>query len=209
MSKFYAVKKGKNPGIYHTWDECKINVNGYPGAVYKSFYTLEEAEEFIGMTNNNEKEFLSETEVSPMKNNSTERAYAYIDGSYNDMRGIYGFGGFIVYQGRTYNLQGSGRDSGMKAMRNVAGEILGCMSAVQRALYLGIKAIDIYYDYAGIEMWATGSWERNKPETKKYFEYMQAAKDKIDIRFVKVKGHSGIEGNETADRLAKEAVGIR
>ena len=97
----------------------------------------------------------------------------------------------------------------MKAMRNVAGEILGCMSAVQRALYLGIKAIDIYYDYAGIEMWATGSWERNKPETKKYCEYMQAAKDKIDIRFVKVKGHSGIEGNETADRLAKEAVGIR
>ena len=37
MAKFYAVKEGKKPGIYHTWDECKEQVNGYSGAVYKSF----------------------------------------------------------------------------------------------------------------------------------------------------------------------------
>ena len=29
MAKFYAVKEGKKPGIYHTWDECKEQVNGY------------------------------------------------------------------------------------------------------------------------------------------------------------------------------------
>lgn len=47
MAKYYAVKKGKNPGIYNTWDECKAQVDGFSGAVYKSFKTKDEAENFI------------------------------------------------------------------------------------------------------------------------------------------------------------------
>jgi ribonuclease HI len=45
--KFYAVVKGCIPGIYTTWDETKTQVDGYPGAVYKSFKTEKEAEEFM------------------------------------------------------------------------------------------------------------------------------------------------------------------
>lgn len=39
--KFYAVKKGKNIGVYNTWDECKKQVNGFSGAEYKSFSTFQ------------------------------------------------------------------------------------------------------------------------------------------------------------------------
>lgn len=46
-SKYYAVKKGKVPGIYLNWNDCKAMVDGYQGAVYKSFKTIEEAEKFI------------------------------------------------------------------------------------------------------------------------------------------------------------------
>lgn len=46
--KFYAIKIGKTPGIYTTWDEAKAQVDGYPGAKYKGFSTLAEAEEFLG-----------------------------------------------------------------------------------------------------------------------------------------------------------------
>ena len=47
MEKFYAVKKGKKTGIFSTWDECKEQVTGFKGAVYKSFKTLSEAEAFL------------------------------------------------------------------------------------------------------------------------------------------------------------------
>lgn len=46
-SKYYAVKKGKVPGIYFNWNDCKAMVDGYPGAVYKSFKAIEEAENLL------------------------------------------------------------------------------------------------------------------------------------------------------------------
>lgn len=62
-SKYYAVKKGKVPGIYFNWNDCKAMVDGYPGAVYKSFKTIEEAEKFI----NGEKIIAGEKTITGMK----------------------------------------------------------------------------------------------------------------------------------------------
>ncbi len=45
--KYYAVAKGYRTGIFSTWEECKEQVNGYSGAVYKSFDTEKEAQAFI------------------------------------------------------------------------------------------------------------------------------------------------------------------
>ena len=43
--KFYVVWSGVTPGIYRTWTECQLQTKGYAGAKYKSFDTLQEAEE--------------------------------------------------------------------------------------------------------------------------------------------------------------------
>ena len=205
--KYYAVRVGKTPGIYLNWDDCKAVVDGYPGAKYKSFGSIAEAEAFIegvAYTPATNMEAFCEAVVPSAEG----KPYAFVDGSYNIVTGVYGYGGFLITGSEKHVLQGSGNEEEMSSMRNVAGEILGSMAAVEKALELGLKELIIYYDYMGIEMWANGSWKRNKAGTIAYYEFMQSIKEQISITFVKVKGHSGIEGNEEADRLAKEAAGV-
>lgn len=43
--KFYVVWNGKKPGVYATWEECNSSIAGFPNAKYKSFPTLESAEQ--------------------------------------------------------------------------------------------------------------------------------------------------------------------
>ena len=50
--KFYAVKQGRKKGVFKTWNECKAQTHRFTGAVFKSFKTLQEAQDFIGVTSN-------------------------------------------------------------------------------------------------------------------------------------------------------------
>jgi ribonuclease HI len=42
--KYYVVWEGKRLGVYHTWDACKEQIDGFSGALYKSFPTQEQAQ---------------------------------------------------------------------------------------------------------------------------------------------------------------------
>ena len=44
-NKFFVVWEGKEPGIYRSWEECKRQIHGYGGALYKGFATEAEARE--------------------------------------------------------------------------------------------------------------------------------------------------------------------
>lgn len=210
--KYYAVKVGQFPGIYHTWDECKDFVIGYPNAQFKSFKELKDAEKYM----RGESETTSDVSSKPKttKKVTTNEdlnlppIFSFVDGSFNEKTGVYGYGGYISVNGVKHILQGCGDDEELASMRNVAGELEGSIAAMMFAKKNGLKNICILYDYNGIEHWADGSWKRNKKGTIAYYELVQQLKKEINIEFRKVKGHSKVEGNEEADQLAKQAVGI-
>ena len=47
---------------------------------------------------------------------------------------MYGYGGFVEHDGIREYIKGSGKEPEMASMRNVAGEVLGSMEAIKKAI---------------------------------------------------------------------------
>lgn len=229
--KYYAVKKGRETGIFHEWEACRAAVEGYAGAEYKGFARLDEAEEYLGRKapgsgknparqNPDEGEGKKEKtdglnggqavpEAEPMKASPGDRPpegtlLAYVDGSYDHSLKKYAFGCvFILPDGRIKSRYGNGDNAQSLQQRNVAGEMLGAMYAVRCAMVSGFSEIEIRYDYEGIEKWVTGAWRSKTELTRKYADAMRRWGENITICFTKVAAHSNVYYNEMADRTAK------
>ena len=193
--KYYAVKKGRNPGIYTSWDSCLKEVKGFSGAVYKSFKSKEDALAFL-----NEEEKKIEVDA--------ETVIAYVDGSFNLPEKTYGAGVVLIKDGEEEYFKKAYTDS-FYTHRNVAGEVKASELAINLAIEKGYKKIIIYHDYQGIKSWADGDWKTNNDLTKSYKAFINEKRKAIEIGFVKVKGHSNDKYNDLADRLAKDACGIK
>lgn len=91
---YYVVKKGFVSGIYMNWDDCKNQVNGYNGAIYKKFTNYDDAYNFLNNIKNIKK--ISQNQIDVQKdtkknivarhnpdNNTYLKDYTYIfcDGS--------------------------------------------------------------------------------------------------------------------------------
>ena len=194
--KYYAVKNGREPGIYNSWAECQKQIHGFKNASYKSFTSRKEAEEFIS----------NKKEMPKMEHG----LIAYVDGSFNEKKKVYGYGAVLIDgQQVIKRLYGRGDNPDCLSSRNVVGEIFGALSAVKYAVeHPEYDGIVIYYDYMGIEKWAIGEWKANKKLTQYYASQMAEYRKKLPIVFIKVEAHTGDFYNEQADQLAKKAVGI-
>ena len=193
--KFYAVKNGRQTGIFEDWASCEKQIKGYSGAEYKSFKTRQEALEYLNKRSLNDGQL--------------EQQYpcAYIDGSYDRLTHRFSYGAVIMTAPDCEkHFSEAFDDPALADMRNVAGEIKGSEFAISYALAQGWPQIAIYYDYSGIEKWATGEWKRNLPATQAYFVFCQEAFQQVNVQFIKVKGHSDNEYNNRCDELARNAI---
>ena len=190
---YYAVRKGRETGIFESWEECQKQIINFSGAVYKKFTKLSDAESFLN--NGTEKETADD---------DLKGLHAYIDGSFSDEYQKTGYGAVILYNGEIKHTI-SGKSEKYIDMRNVAGELFAAGMALKWAVDNGYKDITLHHDYSGISAWAKGEWKAKQEGTINYKNYTDSLKDKIVIRFVKVKSHSGDLYNDMADKLAKQA----
>ena len=216
--KYYAIKNGRIPGIYETWNEAKEQVEGFSGAVYKSFSTLKDAEKYMSSENAlkiesteiQDSESLNQEVENKIKLLQKDEAIAFVDGSYDVTAEVSGFGAILISYGgsKELNYKSFNKRLGEEfiKLRNVAAELEGVKEAIKWAVVSKKKRITIYYDYEGIEKWANGEWRAKKRLTREYVKFIQEKKRMLDIEFVKVPAHSGIKLNEEADALAKSSL---
>lgn len=217
--KFYAVRQGRKTGMFLTWDDCKKQVMGYPGAIYKSFGTEAEAREYLGTggtaTGGNGfdpgiagAESVTAADRTEAETPASDAVEIYVDGSYHAATKEFSYGMVVLIDGREEKFCQKMSDLELAQMRNVAGEIKGSEAAMQYALDHEIPSIIIYHDYQGIASWCNGDWKANKAGTIAYRDFYQKAKQKVKIEFRKVKGHSNDKYNDMVDALAKKALGL-
>ena len=137
-TKYYAVRNGRSTGVFSTWAECQKQVTGFPGAVFKSFTTIEEAEAFV------------KSDVStqaPVIEKEPDTLVAYVDGSYNVVDGSFSYGMVLIHGAIEQSFCQRFEDEELAAMRNVAGEIKGAEAAMRYAVTHGFSKLYIYHDY--------------------------------------------------------------
>ena len=199
--KFYGVRRGRTTGVFDSWEACREQVFKFPDAEYKSFPTREEALAFVSPSSPPLKKTLSKSKVS-----SDSMTEIWVDGScFPQSDGSLRIGwGLLVKQDGQEIYRAKGNDIPPEAVdhRNVAGEIFGILKALEWCQAQGIAEVTIYFDYQGLESWATGAWRAKLPFTQLYARTVQSSD--LTIHWTKVKAHSGIPENDIVDQLAKE-----
>jgi ribonuclease HI len=195
QKKYYGVRTGRQPGVYSTWAECQAQVHGYPNASFKAFPTEQEAAGFVA----------GRPQEKPAAEPSGTGCDIYVDGTYRQNENRYGWA-FVAYDGGriVHTDSGLGDNDAAAVIRNVAGELSATMRAIKWAKDNGVRPVTIHHDYAGIAAWAVGDWKANNPFTQAYAAFIRPHLSWV--AFNKVTGHAGVEGNELADKLAREAL---
>jgi len=190
----YAVRRGRETGIFHNWWQVKPLVTGVP-AEFKRFKNTEDAQAYID---------------APLKRIAPEEAIRISsDGSYGD--DCIGWG-YVAHLGdmanedtilhKDYGFVDCSTLPILKEMRNVAGELAAAYRGVQwaRRYY---KQILVRYDYTGIPGWAYKEWKAKTPMTKAWQLYASPLVEQGILFFQHVEAHVD-EGNVIADALANK-----
>jgi ribonuclease HI len=233
--QYYAVRIGREPGIYRTWDECKAQVDGYAKAQYKGFGSLEEAEEYMGFVNTNKPDAHKPSSAEPFNppgapkkklgtdygedettalemletGDMLKHMVIYTDGACLGNPGPGGYGVVLLH----------GKDrkefsSGFRLTTNNRMEMLACIVGLQTlkepcavTLYSDSQYVINSITKGWAKRWKKNKWKRNGEDVPNadLWEKMLDLCDRHKVKFNWVRGHSGNKENERCDQLARQA----
>ncbi len=223
--KYYAVLKGRKPGIYGAWSGpggAQEQVDSFPGALYKGFATRQDAYEyaestgFRGLPDHTRQERAEGLEpradeewTAPV---SEGGIVIYADGGSINNPGPGGYGVVILENGSRRELSG-----GFRFTTNNRMELMGCIVGLKALGEGPVKPVTIYTDSRYVaegisrgwaRRWKKNGWmrdARHRAENIDLWSVLLDLCERYGARFIWLKGHSGNRENERCDVLAKQA----
>ena len=214
--KYYVIWEGRQKGVFEDWPTVQALVAGHKGAKFKGFESRTLAEEAFKQAP--EKSILSSRSVKPVKQPPTFvldvsfDIHIFCDGGCDPNPGP-AASGVIVYHAESIRAkyhglyhQGTNNTAELNALHQA-------MRLAKDLLAEGLKVqilSDSSYSVKAMTQWAAGwqrkNWTRGKNEVlanaaliKEMYQCYVELPSSLSI--VHVKGHSGVEGNELADRM--------
>ncbi|CCD70468.1 Ribonuclease H1 [Caenorhabditis elegans] len=237
--QYYAVARGKQVGIYRTWNECKTQIDGFQNARFKKFATEAEARKFVAdnmsvpgskpvtpavstssATRKRTHEGTKFTEAKKMKTEEevidpefANAPVVYTDGACSSNGTKNAKAGWGVYWGDDSEDNEFGPVYG--APTNNRGELIAVQKAIEKAIEKRLPKVVIKTDsnllVQSMNIWIHG-WKRKGWKTSTGSEVLNQdvlmkidnLRQKLKVKFLHVRGHAGIDGNEKADELARK-----
>ncbi len=204
--KYYAVRKGKQTGIFDQWfgpKGAQIQVTGFPGAEFKSFPTRAEAEQFLlGIAK-------EDTAEEPLEG---EHTTVFTDGGAVGNPGPGGYGVVLLFpDGRRQELCG-----GFKLTTNNRMELMGCIAALEAlpgetsiVLHSDSRYLVDAVNKGWVFAWQKRGWKKANGEPAlniDLWKRLLKLLDESNVVLKWVKGHAGNVWNERCDQLVHEAI---
>jgi ribonuclease H-related protein len=224
---YYAVKTESVTHIYNNWPECEAYVKGRKGVKFKGFALKGEAQDFLDSLEGFKPKASSvktKSSVSKPKKETTRskksvedeieefsntvmdipvgEIWAFVDGSFTPKCERAGWG-YALFDSQGLLNKGSGVTKAAALSRNIDGELMASLEAIKESKNHAGKLV-LHHDYTGIRHWALGEWKTKAVISARYAEVYKELG--VSVKFIKVAAHTGVTGNELADRLASQAI---
>lgn len=193
---YYAVKKGRIPGIYITWSACEEQVKSYPGASFKKFTSYEEAQMYMKdiVVPDTVASYTLWTDGSAYLGKSAGYAYVFVDPS---GKKVYEHSGKVGEPFTSPHAEIVAICEGISAYIKYFPP--GSRLVVKSDCDLAVKTINDWGRTRTPERWATSAYGETLYALYSWFSQHP------EVAITHIPSHSGLEFNERCDVLAKAA----